>query len=72
VTARVCGPRRERTSEHASKRTMCRPTRQRYRGRLIRLGEVSEDDAQPLGTGGSTHTRSALGTVGKGEKAVFG
>jgi hypothetical protein len=27
---------------------MCRPTRQRYRGRLIRLGEMSDDDAQPL------------------------
>jgi hypothetical protein len=24
-----------------------RPTRQRYRGRLIRLGEMSEDYAQP-------------------------
>src|SRR3984957_11039293 len=31
-----------------SKRTMCRPTRQRYRGRLLRLGEMSDDDAQPL------------------------
>ena len=29
-------------------RTMCRPTRQRFRGRLLRLGEMSEDDAQPL------------------------
>src|SRR3984957_19077931 len=28
-----------------SKRTMCRPTRQRYRGRLLRLGEMSDDDA---------------------------
>ena len=27
-----------------SKRTMCRPTRQRYRGRLLRLGEMSDDD----------------------------
>src|ERR1700685_2702819 len=47
-----------------SKRTMCRPTRQRYRGRLIRLGETSEDDAQPLppGTGGCTHTRKAHAT----------
>jgi hypothetical protein len=35
-------------AEQASKRTMRRPTRQRYRGRLIRLGETSEDDAQPL------------------------
>src|SRR6202166_3115605 len=42
-----------------SKRTMCRPTRLQFRGRLTRLGEMSEDDAQPLhrGTGGSTYTR---------------
>jgi hypothetical protein len=25
---------------------MCRPTRLQFRGRLIRLGEMSEDDAQ--------------------------
>ena len=44
--------------------TMCRPTRLQFRGRLIRLGEMSEDDAQPLhrGTGGSTHTRKARAT----------
>src|ERR1700735_5887752 len=43
---------------------MCRPTRLQFRGRLIRLGEMSEDDAQPLhrGTGGSTHTRKARAT----------
>jgi ATP-dependent helicase/nuclease subunit A len=43
---------------------MCRPTRQRYRGRLLRLGEMSEDDAQPLhrGSGGSTHARKAHAT----------
>src|SRR5580692_9275798 len=43
---------------------MCRPTRQRYRGRLLRLGEMSEDDAQPLhrGSGGSTYTRKARAT----------
>src|SRR4029077_20360075 len=29
-----------------SKRSMCRPTRLQFRGRLIRLGEMSEDDAQ--------------------------
>src|SRR3954452_16684553 len=28
--------------EQASKRTMCRPTRHPYRGRLIRLGRMSE------------------------------
>ena len=51
-------------AEQASKRTMCRPTRQRYRGRLVRLGEMSEDDAQPLhrGSGGSTYTRKAHAT----------
>ena len=51
-------------AEQASKRTMCRPTRQRYRGRLLRLGEMSDDDAQPLhrGSGGSTHTRKARAT----------
>src|ERR1700730_19473953 len=45
-----------------SKRSMCRPTRQRYRGRLLRLGEVSEDDAQPLhrGSGGAQDTKDAL------------
>src|ERR1700734_219724 len=47
-----------------SKRTMCRPTRQRYRGRLTRLGEMSDEDAQPLhrGSGGSTYTRKARAT----------
>src|SRR6266853_627871 len=37
-------------AEQASKRTMHRPTRLPYRGRLIRLGEVSEEvrpDAAP-------------------------
>ena len=48
----------------ASKRTMCRPTRPQFRGRLTRLGEMSEDDAQPLhrGTGGGTYTRKARAT----------
>ena len=43
---------------------MCRPTRLQLRGRLIRLGEMSEDDAQSLhrGTGGSTYTRKARAT----------
>jgi hypothetical protein len=35
-------------AEQVSKRSMCRLTRQRYRGRLIRMGEMSEDDARPL------------------------
>src|SRR5208337_4594750 len=51
-------------AEQASKRSMCRPTRLQFRGRLIRLGEMSEDDAQSLhrGTGGSTYTRKARAT----------
>ena len=49
-------------AEQASKRSMCRPTRLQFRGRLIRLGDLSEDDAQPLhrGTGGSTYTREVV------------
>ena len=57
--------RRSLPSPHRiSKRTMCRPTRRRFRGRLIRLGEMSEDDAQSLhrGSGGSTYTRKARAT----------
>ena len=42
---------------------MCRPTRQRYRERLIRLGEMSDDDAQSVhrGSGGSTYTPRGQG-----------
>src|ERR1044071_5111894 len=51
-------------AEQASKRTMCRPTRHPYRGRLIRFGEMSEEYAQPLhrGTGGGMYTRKAQAT----------
>src|SRR5437899_2809875 len=44
-----------------SKRTMCRPTRLPYRGRLKWLGELSEDYAPLLhrGIGGSMYTRKA-------------
>src|SRR6516162_6507282 len=51
-------------AEQASKRTMCRPTRQPFRGRLIRLGEMSEEYAQSLhrGSGGSMYTRKAHAT----------
>src|SRR6516225_12437504 len=51
-------------AKQASKRSMCRPTRPPYRGRLLRPGETSEDYAQPLhrGTGGSMHTRKAHAT----------
>src|SRR6195256_5079438 len=34
--------------EQASKRTMCRPTRLPYRGRLKQLGELSEEYGQLL------------------------
>src|SRR5215472_10669739 len=53
------------TTRHGiSKRTMCRPTRLPYRGRLIWLGEMSEVDTQPLhrGIGGSMYTRKARAT----------
>src|SRR5271170_1856170 len=51
-------------AEQASKRTMCRPTRRPFRGRLIRLGAMSEDYAHPLhrGSGGSMYTRKAHAT----------
>ena len=51
-------------AEQASKRTMCRPTRRPFRGRLTRLGGTSEDYAQPLhrGSGGSMYTRKARAT----------
>jgi hypothetical protein len=51
-------------AEQAPKRSMSRPTRPPYRGRLIRLGEMSEEYAQPLhrGTGGSMYTRKAYAT----------
>ena len=51
-------------AEQASKRTMRRPTRRPFRGRLIRLGEMSEEYAQPLhrGSGGSMYTRKAHAT----------
>jgi hypothetical protein len=51
-------------AEQTSKRSMCRPTRKWIRGRLIRLGEKSEEGAQPLhrGSGGSTYTRKAHAT----------
>jgi hypothetical protein len=50
--------------EQASKRSLCRPTRRPFRGRLIRLGEMSEDDAQALhrGSGSSMYTRKARAT----------
>ena len=51
-------------AEQASKRSMCRPTRRPFRGRLPRLGEMSEEYAQPLhrGSGGSMYTRKAHAT----------
>ena len=51
-------------AEQASKRTLCGPTRPPYRGRLTRLGETSEEYAQPLhrGSGGGMSTRKARAT----------
>src|SRR6202171_5675922 len=51
-------------AEQASKRTMGRPTRLPYRGRLKWLGELSEDYALLLhrGIGGSMYTRKAYAT----------
>src|SRR3979490_1111038 len=48
-------------AEQASKRTMCRPTRRPFRGRLKWLGELSEDYAPLLhrGIGGGMYTRKA-------------
>jgi hypothetical protein len=51
-------------AEQASKRTMRRPTRLPYRGRLTWLGERAKQDAQPLrrGSGDSMYTRKARAT----------
>ena len=51
-------------AEQASKMSMCRPTRCPFRGRLTRLGEMSEEYAQPLhrGSGGGMYTRKAHAT----------
>ena len=51
-------------AEQASKRTMCRPTRRPFRGRLTQLGEMSEEYTQLLhrGSGGGMYTRKAHAT----------
>ena len=66
MTARVCGPQRKVNAEQASKRTMCRPTRSPFRGRLIRPSGMSEDYARPLhrGTGGSTYMKESVRNTG--------
>jgi ParB-like nuclease domain len=63
LSLRLCRGARV-NAEQASKRTMRRPTRRPFRGRLIRLGEVSEavrPDAAP-GSGDSMYTRKAYET----------
>src|ERR1700722_2420773 len=50
---------RRMNAEQASKRTMCGQTRQPFRGRLIRLGEMSEEYAQPLHQGSDVGAMSA-------------
>ena len=50
-------------AEQASKRTMRRPTRQPFRGRLIRLDGMSETDSRCAeGSGDSMYTRKAYAT----------
>jgi hypothetical protein len=51
-------------AEQASKRTMRRSIRQPFRGRLIRLDEMSEGYVQTLrrGSGGGMYTRKAYAT----------
>src|SRR5712672_3373374 len=51
-------------AKQASKRTMCRPTRLPYRGRLKWLGELSEEYAHLLhrGIGGGMYARKAYVT----------
>src|SRR5215470_8164626 len=51
-------------AERASKRTMRRPTRRPFRGRLIRLGYERKSYAQTLcrGSGDSMYTRKAYAT----------
>src|SRR5215467_752527 len=51
-------------AEQTSKRTMRRPTRQPYRGRLTRLGYRAKPYAQSLrrGSGDSMYTRKAYAT----------
>src|SRR5215475_13015474 len=53
-------------AEKASKRTMRRPTRRPFRGRLIRLGYERKSSAQPLrrGSGDSMYTRKAVRNTG--------
>src|SRR6201987_1947850 len=52
------------TAEQSSKRTMRRPTRQPFRGRLVPMGAQSEEYAQRLrrGSGDSMYTRKAYAT----------
>jgi hypothetical protein len=51
-------------AEQAWKRTMRRPTRRPFRGRLTRLGYRAKSSAQPLrrGSGDSMYTRKAYAT----------
>ena len=59
--------------EQASKRTMCRPTRLPYRGRLKWLGELSEDYAPLLhrGIGGGMYTRKPAFVVERSHLGPF-
>jgi hypothetical protein len=58
-------------AEQASKRTMCRPTRRLFRGRLTRLGEKSEEYAQPLHRGsGDSMTQGTRTQHGKPQSEI--
>src|SRR5271166_4223494 len=63
------------TPHGISKRTMCRPTRRRIRGRLTRLGEKGEDDARSCpnwwcSSDGASRLRSALSIALGGQQFV--
>ena len=56
-------------AEQASKMSMRRPTRHPFRGRLPRLGKMSEEYAQPLhrGSGGSMYNKESVRNTGSPE-----
>jgi hypothetical protein len=60
----ACAGRNVSEREQTSKRTMCRPARRPFRGRPRRLGEKSEEYAQPQhrGSGDSMYKRKAHAT----------
>jgi hypothetical protein len=57
-------------AEQASKRTMCRPTRLPYRGRLKWLGEMSEEYAQQAAVWPNWQGERGNGLVFRGSAAL--